>query len=85
MSAQDTEEDIRSYGRVLNEVLDNLPTNLPRLRRIARRAEENPASYRSIAGLQLALERRSNAQIFMYICTFIVLMACLLIWLTLKH
>ncbi|MDE7465903.1 MAG: protein kinase [Muribaculaceae bacterium] len=85
LSAQDTEEDIRSYGRVLNEVLDNLPTNLPRLRRIARRAEENPASYRSIAGLQLALERRSNAQIFMYICTFIVLMACLLIWLTLKH
>lgn len=84
LSEQDTIEDIRSYGKVLNEVLDNLPASLPRLRRIARRCEENPQAYRSISGVQLALEKRSSAQIFIYICTFIVLMACLLIWLTLK-
>ena len=82
LSPQDTAEDIRSYGRVLNEVLDHLPTTLPRLRRIARRCEEGQNPFRSISDVQLAMERRTSGQIFIFICTFIVLMACLLIWLT---
>ena len=84
LSAQDTKEDIRSYGKVLNEVLDRLPTNLPRLRRIAKRCEEDPEHFRSIADVQLAMERRNSGQIFIFICTFIVLMACLLLWLVIK-
>jgi len=82
LSQQDTAEDIKSYGRVLNEVLDHLPTTLPRLRRIARRCEDSQNPYRSISDIQLAMERRNSSQIYIFICTFIVLMACLLVWLT---
>ncbi|MDE5869199.1 MAG: protein kinase [Muribaculaceae bacterium] len=84
LSEQNTKEDIRSYGKVLNEVLDHLPTSLPRLRKIAHRCEEDPSPYRSIADVQLAVERRNSGQIFIFICTFIVLMACLLLWLVIK-
>ncbi|MDE6718090.1 MAG: protein kinase [Muribaculaceae bacterium] len=81
LSSQDTADDIKSYGKVMNEVLDKLPTSLPRLRRIARRCEEGYPGYRTISDVQLAVERRNSGQIFIFICTFIVLMACLLIWL----
>ncbi len=85
ISAGDADEDITNYGKVLNEVLDHLPTSLPRLRRIARKCEENGnSSFRSISDLQLAIEKRNSSQIYVFICIFIFLMACLLIWLTLK-
>lgn len=84
LSEQDTEADIRSYGRVLNEVLDHLPTSLPRLRRIARKCAESDNPYRTVADLQLAMERRSSAQIYIFICCFIALMAALLVWLSFK-
>ena len=80
LSEQDTAADIKSYGRVLNEVLDHLPTKLPRLRKIANQCEKG--EIHSISALQLALERRSNSQIYFFICVFIVAMAALLVWLT---
>lgn len=82
LSPQDTREDIHSYGRILNEVLDHLPTSLPKLRRIARKCESSDNSYRSIADLQLAIERRSSAQLYILLCIFIILMVTILIWLT---
>lgn len=36
LTPQDTEADIESYGKVVNEVLDHLPASLPKLRRIAK-------------------------------------------------
>lgn len=84
LSPQDTAEDIRSYGRVLSEVLDHLPTSLPRLRRIAQKCGDEKSPYRSIADVQLAVEKRNSGQLFIFICTFIVMMACLLIWLTIR-
>ncbi len=82
LSRQDTEEDIKSLGKVLNEVLDNLPTSLPRLRRIASKCESDPPAYRSIADVQLAMERRSSSQLFIFLTVFILIMLTLLIWLT---
>lgn len=84
LSRQDTEEDIRSLGKVLNEVLDNLPTSLPRLRRIATKCESVPPAYRSIADVQLAMERRSSSQLFIFLTVFILIMLTLLIWLTVR-
>lgn len=84
LSEQDTREDIASYGRVLNEVLDNLPTTLPRLRKIARRCEDPDHQYRSVADLQLAMERRNSSQLYILLCCFIMLMAALLVWLSFK-
>lgn len=84
LSPQDTAEDIQAYGKVLNEVLDNLPTTLPGLRNIANKCVQNPPSFDSVTDLRLATERRTSGQLFLYICIFIVIMASLLIWLTVK-
>lgn len=82
LSSQSTDEDIRSYGRILNEVLDHLPTSLPKLRRIAAKCEANDKSLSTIPDIQLAVERRSSAQIYYLIIAFIVIMTALLFWLT---
>ena len=81
LSEQDTRADIESYGKVVNEVLDNLPASLPRLRKIARKCEDRH-SYRTVADLQLALEKRSSGQLYVVLCVFILLMVGLLVWLT---
>ena len=83
LSEQDTRKDIASYGRIVNEVLDNLPTNLPKLRKIARKCESRENPYRTVADLQLDMEKRSSGQLYVFLCCFIFLMAAILIWLTL--
>ena len=83
LSEQDTREDIASYGRIVNEVLDHLPANLPKLRKIAKKCESNDNSYRTVADLQLDMERRSSNQLYIILCVFIILMAFILVWLTL--
>lgn len=82
LSEQDTREDIRSYGEVLTEVLDHLPASLPKLRRIADRCKDETRPYRSVTELQLAVERRSSSQIYVFICCFITVMVALLIWMS---
>ncbi|MCH5227119.1 MAG: hypothetical protein J1F16_04795 [Muribaculaceae bacterium] len=82
LSEQDTRADIASYGKIINEVLDNLPANLPKLRRIAKKCENPEHSYRTVADLQLDMERRSSSQLYIIICCFIAVMAFILIWLT---
>lgn len=82
LSEQDTRADIASYGRIVNEVLDNLPTSLPKLRRIAKKCEDPEHSYRTVADLQLDMERRTSSQLYVILCIFIVIMAIILIWLT---
>ena len=83
LSEQDTRSDIASYGRVLTEVLDNLPTNIPKLRRIAKKCESEDHPYRTVADLQLDMERRTSSQLYIILCSFIAIMAFILIWLTL--
>lgn len=83
LSEQDAGEDIRDYGRILNEVLDNLPATLPKLRRVAGKCLDEHTRYRSIADVQLDMEKRTSSQIYLFLCIFIVLMLLLLVWLTL--
>lgn len=83
LTEQDTRADIASYGKIVNEVLDNLPTNLPKLRRIAKKCESHDHPYRTVADLQLDMERRSSGQLYIFLCCFIVIMAIILVWLTL--
>lgn len=82
LSEQDTRADIESYGKVVNEVLDHLPATLPKLRKIARKCEDKAHSYNTVGDLQLAIERRSSSQLYIFICVFIVLMATLLVWIS---
>ena len=82
LSEQDTREDIASYGKIINEVLDHLPANLPKLRRIANKCQSSERPYRTVADLQLDMERRSSSQLYVFLCIFIVIMAIILVWLT---
>lgn len=85
LSEQDTAEDIKAYGRVLDEVLNNLPASLPKLRKVADKCLDENHPYKNVGDVQLAIERRSSAQIYVFICCFIAIMAALLIWLTISH
>lgn len=76
LSKQDTQEDIKAWGTVVNEVLDNLPTKLPRLRRIAQHAREG--KYDNVPDVALDVERRSSSQLYIFICLFIVIMLVVL-------
>ncbi len=81
LTSQDAAADIRSYGKVVNEVLDHLPTSLPRLRRIAEKCEANDKAFETVADIHLAVERRNSAQIYYFLVAFIVVMVLLLFWL----
>lgn len=78
LSTDDSDSDIRSYGKVLNEVLDHLPTALPKLRKIANKCESNDNSFRTVADVHLAMERRNSALIYVLIVAFIAAMVALL-------
>ncbi len=83
LTPQDTGEDIASYGRVVNEVLEKLPTSLPRLKKIADKCLDKEHPYRSVSEVQLAMEKRNSSQLYVFLCVFIVLMTALLIILSL--
>ncbi len=82
MTVDDARADIESYGKIINEVLDNLPASLPKLRKIARKCEDSNHPYRTVADVQLAMEKHNSSQLYVFICVFIILMATLLVWLT---
>ncbi len=80
LSPQDLSTDIRSYGQVLEEVLEHLPTKMPRLQHIAQRCQGDKR-YGSIPALRLDIEQRNSGKVYLIISIFILIMACLLIWL----
>lgn len=84
LTSDDTRADIAGYGRVVNEVLDRLPTSLPLLRKVANKCEDPVHGFRTVADLQLAMERRTSSQIFLFLCIFITLMALLLCLITMR-
>lgn len=82
MSRADAAEDIKAYGKVLNEVLDHLPTSLPKLRKIANNCESGDKKYRTVADVQLAMEKNRSNGVYIVLIAVIVCMVGLLIWLT---
>lgn len=78
----ETQGDIESYGNILSEVLDNLPAPMPKLRKIAEKCKQGTQAFRSIADVQLAVESKSSAPIYAFLCMVILILAALLIWLT---
>lgn len=84
LESQDTKQDIIDYGRLLNEVLDNLPEQLPNLRKVARRAEDPEGNINNIQELKMALRERSKTGITVWLLVFIALMLGVLLWLNLR-
>lgn len=77
LTEQDTREDIESYGRVLGEVLDNLPESLPLLRKVANKATDRNRPYKSFVDLQLDMHRRSSTTVYLLLAAFIALILLL--------
>lgn len=87
LTPQDTADDILAYGKILSEVLDNIPNASPRLRKIANKCiDPDPKRrYSSFLELYLAIERRSSSQLYVWLIAFICAMVGLLVWLTLGN
>lgn len=84
LESQDTKQDIIDYGRLMNEVLDNLPENLPRLRKVARLAENPESDINSIHDLKMRLISRNQKSVVVWLLVFIAVMLGVLIWLNIR-
>lgn len=80
---QDTKLDIINYGRLLNEVLDNLPEQLPKLRKVAKKAADPEGPIDSVQELKMALRQRSQTSTIFMLLGFIMMMLGALIAITL--
>ena len=85
LTTQDAREDIESYGRILNEVLDNLPASMPRLRKVANKCMQKDTPFRTVSDIQLAMERRASSQVYVFLCTCLVVLITLLVWLSVRQ
>ncbi|MBD5275528.1 MAG: protein kinase [Bacteroides sp.] len=83
LEPQDTKQDIIDYGRLLNEVLDALPEQLPKLRRVAKKAADPEGPIDSVQELKLALSQRSRTSTIIMLLGFIIVMLGALIAITL--
>lgn len=84
LESQDTKQDIINYGKLINEVLDNLPEQLPKLRKVARRAEDPEGSINNVQELKLALRERSRTSTIILLLGFIIIMLGVLIAITIN-
>ncbi len=84
LAPQDTKQDIMDYGKLMNEVLDNLPEQLPRLRSVARKAMDPDSRINNVQQLKMELIHRNMTSVMVWLLTFIVVMLGVLIWLNIR-
>ena len=84
LEPQDTKQDILNYGKLMNEVLDNLPEQLPKLRKVARKAEDPEGRIDTVHDLKMALIERSNTSTIIMLLGFIIIMLGVLIAITIR-
>ena len=83
LEPQDTKQDIIDYGKLLNEVLDALPEQLPKLRKVAKKAADPEGTISSVQDPKLALSQRSRTSTIVMLLGFIIIMLGALIAITL--
>ena len=84
LEPQDTKQDIIKYGQLINEVLDNLPEHLPKLRRVAKKAADPEGPIDSVQDLKMAISQRSRTSTIIMLLGFIIMMLGALIAITLS-
>lgn len=84
LSPEQASDDIRNFGNIVLEALDNSPVNDPHLRRIAERcADSDPRRrYNDFRDLRLAIENRQSNRLYISIIIFLVIMVGILAWLS---
>ena len=87
LSPATTADDIYSFGKVLSELLDHIPTKKVHLRHVAEKCcAERPADrYHDIQELRIAIDNRKPNQLYIAIIVFLVAMLCLLTWLQFRQ
>lgn len=84
LESQDTKQDIINYGKLINEVLDNLPEQLPKLRRVAKKAADPEGHIDNVQSLKMALSQRSRTSTIIMLLGFIIMMLGALIAITIS-
>lgn len=79
LDAAETADDIRNYGKVLNEALDASDVHDPLLRSVADRCERGRID--SVYSLNMALADHSSKRLYIFIIIFLSIMVVLLAWL----
>lgn len=76
-------EDIFNYGMILKEAVESTGEKYPLLRKISERCiSPNPRNrYQDVQELHLALEQKSNNQIYILCIVFLMIMTLVLAWL----
>ena len=84
LSPAEFSEDIYSFGRVLQEVLEKIPYAPAHLRRVAERctAEDPRQRYHDIHQLRMALAHRSTNKFYIYTIVFLLIMIAVLVWIS---
>lgn len=77
-------DDIRNFGNIILETLDQSGINDPQLRRIAEKATDvhSRRQYSNIHELRMALENRRSNRLYIIIIIFLVIMVAVLAWLS---
>ncbi len=82
LTAAEATDDILSFGRILSQVLQQVPDAPAYLRRIADKccSPEPKDRYRTIHQLRMALAHRSDNKFYVIIIVFLLAMIGLLLW-----
>ncbi len=84
LTPADATEDIHAYGKVLAEVLDQVPGAPGWLRKVADKCMDPDPSkrYRDVVQLRLALLHRTDNKLYLAVIAFLIVMIGVLLWFT---
>ncbi len=77
-------EDIYNFGKVLGELLDEVPDAPPHLRKVAEKccAADPSQRYATVHNLRMAIAHRSDHHFYIAIVAFLVVLIAVLLWLS---
>lgn len=84
LTPEQASDDIRNFGNIILETLNNSGINDPALRRVAERCADADSRrrYRDIHDLRLAIDNRHGNRLYIIIITFLIIMIGILAWLS---
>ncbi len=84
LSRQDTEDDIKAFGEILQKTLDACPPEVAQRHSRCRKVAQNAIAgqYADVQELKMALNDRKASRFGLFIAAFLVIMIVLLAWLT---
>ena len=84
LSRQDTESDIKSFGKILDMTLNACPPEVAQLHSRCRKVAQNAIAgkYSDVQEVKMALNDRKASRLGIFIAVFLIVMIVVLAWLT---